>query len=66
VLGKLSTLDRFLPLWIALAMGAGLGVGSLIPRLNDGLDHLRFGTVTIAIAVGLFSIMSQDLAKVSY
>jgi arsenite transporter len=66
VLGKLSTLDRFLPLWIALAMGAGLGVGSLIPRLNDGLDHLRVGTVSLPIAVGLFAMMTPVLAKVRY
>ena len=47
VLAKLSTLDRFLPLWIALAMGAGLALGSLVPSLNDGLDRLRVGTDTI-------------------
>ena len=46
VLRRLSTLDRFLPLWIGLAMGAGLGIGQLIPRLNDGLDRLRIGTVS--------------------
>ena len=48
VLSRLSTLDRFLPLWIGLAMAAGLGLGALIPSLNDGLDKLRVGTVIAA------------------
>jgi len=66
VLRKLSTLDRFLPLWIALAMGAGLGLGSLIPSLNDGLDKLRVGTVSLPIALGLLLMMYPVLAKVRY
>jgi ACR3 family arsenite transporter len=41
VLRKLSTLDRFLPLWIAIAMAVGLGLGSLVPSLNDGLGRSR-------------------------
>ena len=48
VVAKLSTLDRFLPLWIALAMAAGLVLGTLVPSLNDGLDRLRVGTVSAA------------------
>jgi ACR3 family arsenite transporter len=66
VLRKLSTLDRFLPLWIALAMGAGLGLGSLIPSLNNGLDKLRVGTVSLPIALGLLLMMYPVLAKVRY
>lgn len=66
VLRKLSTLDRFLPLWIALAMGAGLGLGALIPSLNDGLDKLRVGTVSLPIALGLLLMMYPVLAKVRY
>ncbi|HEX9848464.1 MAG TPA: arsenical-resistance protein, partial [Acidimicrobiia bacterium] len=41
VLRRLSTLDRFLPLWIGAAMVAGLVLGSLIPDLNDWLDTVK-------------------------
>ena len=66
VLGKLSTLDRFLPLWIALAMAVGLGLGRLIPSLNDGLGKLQVGTVSLPIALGLLLMMYPVLAKVRY
>ncbi len=66
VLKKLSTLDRYLPLWIGLAMAAGLGLGRLIPSLNDGLDKLQIGTVSLPIALGLLLMMYPVLAKVRY
>jgi ACR3 family arsenite transporter len=66
VLHRLSTLDRYLPLWIGLAMALGLGLGTIAPRLNDWLDHLRVGAVSLPIAAGLLLMMYPVLAKVRY
>ena len=66
VIEKLSRLDRFLPVWIALAMAVGLVLGALIPSLNDGLAKLQIGTVSLPIAIGLLVMMYPVLAKVRY
>jgi ACR3 family arsenite transporter len=63
---RLSTLDRLLPVWIGLAMAGGLGLGSLLPQLNDWLGKLQVGTVSLPIAAGLLLMMYPVLAKVRY
>lgn len=64
--GRLSTLDRLLPLWIAIAMVAGLVLGNIFPDLNDQLDRVTIDTVSLPIAIGLLLMMYPVLAKVRY
>lgn len=66
VLIGLSRLDRFLPVWIGLAMAVGLLLGTVFPDLNDLLDTVKIGSVSLPIAVGLLAMMYPVLAKVRY
>ncbi|MEU0603217.1 ACR3 family arsenite efflux transporter [Streptomyces sp. NPDC006393] len=66
VVAKLSTLDRFLAVWILLAMTLGLGLGRAIPGLNDALAKVEIGGISLPIAVGLLIMMYPVLAKVRY
>ena len=66
VSAKLSTLDRYLPVWIGLAMVVGIGLGRVLPDLDDWLEALKVGTVSLPIAVGLLAMMYPVLAKVRY
>ncbi|MFC9789236.1 ACR3 family arsenite efflux transporter [Rhodococcus sp. NPDC127528] len=66
VIGKLSTLDRYLPAWIGAAMVAGLLLGRWIPGLNTAIEGVQIDGISLPIALGLLIMMYPVLAKVRY
>ncbi len=63
---RLSTLDRLLPVWIAVAMAGGLLLGRLVPGVNTALNHVQIDGISLPIALGLLIMMYPVLAKVRY
>ncbi|GAA0661954.1 ACR3 family arsenite efflux transporter [Streptomyces thermocarboxydovorans] len=66
IVKKLSTLDRYLAVWILLAMAVGLGLGRVVPGMNDALAKIEIGGISLPIALGLLVMMYPVLAKVRY
>ena len=63
---RMSFLDRFLPVWIILAMVAGLLVNRVVPEIGTKLGELEVGGISLPIALGLLVMMYPPLAKVRY
>ena len=66
VSSKLPLLDRLLPIWIGIAMAAGLLFGRLVPGLDTALNHAQLDGISLPIAIGLLVMMYPVLAKVRY
>ena len=66
IVAKLSTLDRFLPVWIGVAMVVGLLLGRGVPRLSEDLERVQIDGISLPIAIGLLVMMYPVLAKVRY
>ena len=63
---RLPTLDKWLPLWIGLAMVAGILLGRFVPALSDALARMEVGGISVPIGIGLLVMMYPVLAKVRY
>lgn len=63
---RMKFLDRYLTLWIFLAMGLGVLIGNVFPNISNLMDSLSIGTMNVPLAIGLIVMMYPPLAKVNY
>lgn len=64
IVARMSWLDRFLPVWIGVAIAIGIGLGKGFPELKHDLDTIRFADVSLPVGLGLLWMMYPVLAKV--
>ncbi len=66
VIGNLSVLEKFLPLWIAMSMAGGIGLGYFVPQFSSAMGSLSVESVSLPIAIGLIWMMYPPLAAINY
>ena len=63
---RLNFVDRYLTLWIFLAMGIGVAIGNIFPSIDSSINQFSIGTTNIPLAIGLIIMMIPPLVKVDF